>query len=457
MKDNSKLLSGLQELKQFVKKLPDTRFIDTIFIDLCGIVRGKRFGRDEFENIFTSGVLLPHSTYFLDVLGHCNNPLGMGVTDGDPDGIGVPLPGTLVACPWTDEPTAQVLMSMRNEDGSPSAVDPRNVAARVVEKFSELGLTPVVAFELEFYLLDKERDARGLPQTSVSAMTGERENTTQVYGIAELDGHTKFFAAVEDAARAQNVPTSVATTEFAPAQYEINLRHTDLPLVAADHCALLRHIVKSVAIRHGLNATFMSKPFAHLSGSGMHVHISLLDKDGKNVFDDGGASGSDTLRYAIGGLKATMAESFAIFAPNINAYRRFAPRIYVPVTKSWGLNNRSVAFRIPSGSTNSRRVEHRVAAADANPYLVLASLLAGVHHGLSNKIDPGPPSDGNACTVVDPDLPLDFDMALDRLRQSRVLASYIDPYYIELYCETKRGELEKFRRHLSPLEYDWYL
>ncbi len=457
MKDNSKLLSGLQELRQFLKKHPDTRFIDAIFIDLCGIVRGKRFGRSEFEKIFTSGVLLPHSTYFLDVLGHCNNPLGMGVTDGDPDGIGVPLAGTLVACPWAEEATAQVLMNMRNEDGSPSAVDPRNVATHIIEKFSELDLTPVVAFELEFYLLDKKRDARGFPQASVSAMTGERENTTQVYGIAELDGHAKFFAAVEDAARAQNVPTSVATTEFAPAQYEINLHHTDSPLLAADHCALLRHIVRSVAIRHDLSATFMSKPFLHLSGSGMHVHISLLDKDGKNIFDDGSAWGSDTLRFAIGGMQATMAESFAIFAPNINAYRRFAPRIYVPVNKSWGLNNRSVAFRIPSGSTNARRVEHRVAAADANPYLVLASLLAGVHHGLSNKIDPGPPSDGNACTVVDPDLPLDFDMALDELRQSKILASYIDPNYIELYCETKRGELEKFRRHVSPLEYDWYL
>ena len=457
MKDNSKLLSGLQELNQFLEKHPDTQFIDAIVIDLCGIVRGKRFGRDEFDQIFTSGVLLPHSTYFLDVLGHCNNPLGMGVTDGDPDGTAVPLPGTLVSCSWTEAPTAQVLMNMRNEDGTPSAVDPRNVAARVIDKFSELGLTPVIAFELEFYLLDKKRDAQGLPQASVSVMTGERENTTQVFGIAELDGHANFFAAVEDAARAQNVPTSVATTEFAPAQYEINLHHTDSPLIAADHCALLRHIIKSVATRHGLNATFMSKPFADLSGNGMHVHISLVDGDGKNVFDDGSSRGSETLRHAIGGMMATMADSFAICAPNVNAYRRFAPHIYVPVTKSWGLNNRSVAFRIPSGSTNARRVEHRVAGADANPYLVLAVLLAGVHHGLVNKIDPGPPADGNACTVVDPDLPLELDKALDRLTQSKTLASYIDPHYIALYCETKRGEMEKFRRHLSPLEYDWYL
>ncbi|MDH3670377.1 MAG: glutamine synthetase family protein [Gammaproteobacteria bacterium] len=457
MKDNSKLLSGLQELEQFLEKYPDTRFIDAILVDLCGIVRGKRFGRDEFDNIFTSGVLLPHSTYFLDVTGHCNNPLGMGVTDGDPDGTAVPVPGTLVSCPWTEAPTAQVLMNMRNEDGTPSAVDPRNVAARVIDKFSELGLTPVIAFELEFYLLDKERDARGFPQASVSAITGERENTTQVFGIAELEGHAKFFAAVEDAARAQNVPTSVATTEFAPAQYEINLHHTDLPLIAADHCALLRHIIKSVATRHSLNATFMSKPFADLSGNGMHVHISLVAKDGKNVFDDGSASGSDALRYAIGGLMTTMADSFAIFAPNVNAYRRFRPHTYVPVTKSWGLNNRSVACRIPSGSANARRVEHRVAGADANPYLTLAVLLAGVHHGLVNKIDPGPSSDGNACTVADPNLPLDLDKALNRLATSTTLASYIDPHYIELYCATKRGEMEKFRRHLPPLEYDWYL
>jgi glutamine synthetase len=447
----------VDELSRFLNEHPDTRYIDAIFVDLCGIVRGKRIPREESEKIYDSGVQIPHSVYLLDVTGYNANPCGRGFGDGDPDGVGMPVPGTLAVVPWAQQPSGQVLMTLANGDGSPSIVDPRNVAARVLRRFAELGLRPVIAFELEFYLLDRERDDNNRPQAPVCPITGQRETATQVYSISELDTRAAFLDDVVASCKTLGVPASVATAEFAPAQYEINLHHVESPLVAADHCALLRHAIKSIATRHGLAATFMAKPFDDLTGNGMHLHLSLVDADGRNVFDDGTATGSAQLHHAIGGLQAAMAESFAVFAPNVNAFRRFAPNLYVPVTKDWGVNNRSVAFRIPAGPSNARRIEHRVAGADANPYLVLAAILAGVDHGLINQLDPGAPAIGNACAQADADLPLQWHEALQRLELGSILNDYIGREYLEIYGAAKQAEMARFNQYTSAREYDWYL
>lgn len=446
-----------QEYERFLDEHPEARVIDAITIDLCGIVRGKRYPRGDLENLYTAGLAIPYTVYLLDVTGDSSDPCGRGFTDGDPDGILVPVPGSLVSVPWADEPRGQVLMTMTEPGGTPSMIDPRNVAAHVLERFEALGLRPVLAFELEFYLLDKECDAQGLPQPPVSPVTGKRESSTQVYGINELDGFAAFFQEVGRAGQIQNVPASIATSEFAPGQYEINLRHVDEPLTGADHCSLLRNIVQRVAKRHEMEASFMAKPFPELTGNGMHVHLSLLDGDGRNVFDDGSELGSETLRHAVAGMMETMSQAMAIYAPNVNAFRRFGPNLYVPVSRSWGTNNRSVAFRIPVGEGRNRRIEHRMASADANPYLVLAAILAGAHHGIANKLDPGPDSSTNACDEVDPDLPLSWLAALDRMQGSELMVDYLTKEYVDLYCETKRGELRRFEDHISPREYEWYL
>ena len=447
----------VEELEKFLVEYSDTEFVDAIFIDLCGIVRGKRYPRSDAKKLFTAGLQIPYSIYLLDVTGMNSDACGRGFSDGDPDGTAMPIPNTLAPVPWSESPSAQVLMSMNDDDGNPSMVDPRNVAAAVLERFGELKLHPILAFELEFYLLDKNRDAQGRPQAPISPLTGQRESTTQVYGITELGGFSGFFRDVEQASKLQCVPATVATSEFAPGQYEINLRHEASPLEAADHCALLRNIIKCVAQRHGMEATFMSKPFIDQTGNGMHVHLSLVDGDGHNVFDNNTESGSEVLRQVIAGMQAIQAEAMAIFAPNINAYRRFGPNLYVPVNKSWSVNNRSTAYRIPIGPGESRRVEHRIAGADANPYLVLSALLAGAHYGLVNKLDPGPASEGNASENVDPDLPLDWGKALTTLEQSNVMSSYLGHEYTDLYCATKREEMKSFNQHISPREFNWYL
>jgi glutamine synthetase len=445
------------ELEQFLAEHPDVEYVDGIFVDLCGFVRGKRYPRAEAEKLFKSGLQIPYSIYLLDVTGANTDPGGRGFSDGDPDGTALPLADTLVPVPWSARPGAQVLMTMLDQEGRPSMVEPRNVALHVAQRFGELGLRAVIAFELEFYLIDPERGPHGCPQPAISPATGQRERSTQVYGIEELGAFSRFFQEVERACLAQKVPATVAPSELAPAQYEINLRHMEPPITAADHCALLRNIVRCTARQHGTDATFMSKPFVDETGSGMHVHLSVLDEHGRNRFDDGTSNGSDALRHAIGGLQATMAEAMAIFAPDLNAYRRFGPNLFVPVTKSWGYNNRSVAFRVPGGAGADRRIEHRVAGAEANPYLVLATVLAGAHYGIVNRIDPGPPSGGNAGAEADPDLPLCWDRAIERLERAQILREYLGAEYIGLYCATKRNELASFNAHVSPLEYEWYL
>ncbi len=457
MSNSSADKARLAELAAFLDAHPQVDHVDACLVDVCGIIRGKRFPRADLEKLFRSGLQFPCSTYLLDVTGHCADACGRGISDGDPDGLCLPIPGTLVPTPWVGESAGQVLVTMTEGDGVPAMMEPRNVAAAVYRRFSELGLTPVIAFELEFFLLDEVADANGRPQPPLSPLTGLRDESTQVYGVDEVNGFAELFSDMERAAVAQNIPASVTTAEFAPGQYEINLRHVDAPLEAADHCALLRHMVKGVARRRGIRATFMPKPFADRSGSGMHVHMSLLDGDGRNIFDDGSVAGSEALKHAIGGMLATMSDAMAVFAPGINGYRRFGPRLYVPVTRSWGVDNRSVALRIPTGSPASRRFEHRVAGADANPYLVLAVLLAGVHHGLSEKIDPGPMWQGSACEEVDEQIPFDLPSALARLRGSAILGSYLGDPYVELYCATKEAELASFLDHITPREYQWYL
>ncbi len=457
MKDGTLATRSPEELKAYLAEHPQTEYVDGILVDLCGIIRGKRYPIADAAKLYSSGLQLCESVYLLDVTGANTDPAGRGFTDGDPDGTLFPIPGTLVPVPWADTPRAQVLMTMTDPDGAPAPVDPRNVAQRVLSRFDRMGLKPVVAFELEFYLLDQTRGPDGRPLAPISPATGRRETALQVYGIQEIDGFADFLRDVEAAGQAQGVPANVATAEFAPGQYEINLRHVDDALKAADHGALLRHIIKSVARRHGMDASFMSKPFSDQTGNGMHVHVSLLDKSGHNVFAADDPLGSEVLHNAIGGLGAITAEAMAIFAPNVNAFRRFGPNLFVPVNSSWGTNNRSVAFRIPGGPPDSRRIEHRFAGAEANCYLTLAAILAGIHYGITNKIDPGPASSGNACDKVDPDLPMDVPTSLARMENAKILGDYLGADYLKLYAATKRHEHRDFNAEITAREYAWYL
>ncbi len=445
------------EFDSLLRAQPDLQYIDAVLVDICGTLRGKRLPVAEAGRLFESGMQIPKSIYMMDAHGEMTNPFGRGVSDGDPDGTSWPIPGTVARIGGSGTPRAQVLMTLRNDDGSPDPAEPRALVEHIVEMFAALNLAPVAALELEFYLVDIARDADGLPQPPLCPRNGTRERGASVYGIDDLDRYESFLDGLATAARMQGVPLSAASKEYAPGQFEANLKHQTKVVSAADHAVFLKQIVKAAAHAHGFQATFMAKPYADRPGSGLHIHLSIVDQHGHNIFDNGTEDGSDQLRHAIAGLQALMPESMALFAPNVNSYRRFQPDMFAPVNRRWGYNNRSTGLRVPTGPGEARRVEHRVAGADANPYLALAGVLAGALHGLTTKADPGKPAVGNVSREPDMALAFTLDDALAKLDQAAALKTYLGEEALALYRETKRIEAQRLRRVITAAEYDWYL
>jgi len=340
---------------------------------------------------------------------------------------------------------------------TPFFADPRYVLQRIVERFSELGLKPVSAFELEFYLIDQE-NLTGRPQPPRSPMSGKRPNSVQVYSMDDLDEYAEFLEDVIEAAHEQDIPADAIVAESAPGQFEVNLHHVDDPVKACDYNVLLKRVIKNVAYDHEMDTTFMAKPYYDQAGNGMHVHISLVDGDGRNVFAPN-ADGSlgDMLRWAIGGLLETLPQYMAFLCPNVNSYRRFSPSFFVPCAPTWGIDNRTVAVRVPGGDADAMRIEHRLAGADANPYLLMAALLSAIHYGISNKIEPPPQTEGNAYDQHEASLPTNLRDALRELETSEVMKEYIGEEYLDVFVLCKESELEEFEKTISDLEYMWYL
>jgi glutamine synthetase len=359
---------------------------------------------------------------------------------------------TLRPVPWR-EGTAQVLGGVRDRNGDPFFADPRHLVREAASRFGELGLTPVAALELEFHLLDGELGPDGRPQNARCERLGGRGAETEVFLPERLDDEARFFALVDRYAEAQGVALKSTVCEYAPGQYELNLGHGGDMLRAADEAAMLKRLVKAAARDAGRRATFMAKPFEDQSGSGLHVHLSLLDRSGRNAL----AAEPDLLRHAAAGLLATMAEGMLVWAPNANSYRRLRPGSYAPTAATWGENNRTVAVRVPPGPAAARRVEHRVAGADANPYLVLAAVLAGVHHGIANRLDAPEPVAGNAYEGRHPPLPSSWESAIAAFRRGRALSGYLGARFAELFAAGRESERARFEARVTPTEYAWYL
>ncbi|MBS7662847.1 glutamine synthetase [Pseudomonas lalucatii] len=447
----------LNEANAFLKEHPEVQFVDLLIADMNGVVRGKRIERASLHKVYEKGINLPASLFALDINGSTVESTGLGLDIGDADRICFPIPNTLSNEPWQKRPTAQLLMTMHELDGTPFFADPREVLRQVVQKFDELGLTICAAFELEFYLIDQE-NVNGRPQPPRSPISGKRPHSTQVYLIDDLDEYVDCLQDMLEAAKEQALPADAIVKESAPAQFEVNLHHVDDAIKACDYALLLKRLIKNIAYDHEMDSTFMAKPYPGQAGNGLHVHVSLLDKKtGKNIFTSEDPLQSDVLRHAIGGILDTMPASMAFLCPNVNSYRRFGAQFYVPNAPSWGLDNRTVAVRVPTGSADAVRIEHRVAGADANPYLMMAAILAGIHHGMTNKIEPGEPIEGNSYEQLEQSLPNNLRDALRELDDSEVLNKYISPEYIDIFVACKEAELEEFETTISDLEYNWYL
>lgn len=454
------MTSAQAEARAFLERHPDIESFDLLISDLNGVLRGKRIPRDNLVKAYRHGINLPASLFALDINGNTIEETGLGLATGDSDRVCRPLPGTLMPTPWLREGRqAQLLMTMEETDGRPFFADPRQVLRRVLDGFTKQGLTPVVALELEFYLVDRRRDDLGLAQPPCSPGTGERATQSQLYSISELDEYADFLEEIQRAASEQELPLDTALKECAPGQFEINLIHCADALKACDSAVLLKRLIKGVALNHGFEATFMAKPYGNEAGSGAHVHISLVDGEGRNVFasDDEDPLGMPALKQAVAGLLELMPASMAIFAPNLNSFRRFQPGLYVPMAPSWGYDNRSVAVRIPSGPNAARRIEHRVAGADANPYLMLATLLASVMHGLKRELTPPEAISGNAYEQLEPTLTNSWQQALDLFATNEVLAEALGRDFIHVYHANRLAERAQAMQTVSSLEYDWYL
>lgn len=447
-----------EEVQTFLNTFPETVFVDAVLFDLAGKPIGKRYPLSDIHGLFENGTQFCAGATMLDVTGVCHDVCGIGFSDGDPDAICMPVAGTLKPVPWADKPHAQCLIEMKNtHDPEGWWFDPRSILKRVLSRFTDLGLTPVIACELEFYLIDAARDESGLIKSPAAPATERINEAPRVLSFDKLDEFGSFLHDVDTVCRAQDIPAGAASSEYGRGQYEINLAHTDDAVLACDHALLLRRAVKGVAQKHGYDATFMSFPFANQSGNGLHIHLSLLDQSGNNIFSDAAEDQKSNLEHAIAGLQSTMYESLAIFAPNVNAYRRFAPDNFVPVNHSWDHNNRSVAFRVPLSKASGRRIEHRVAGADANPYLVVAAVLAGIHYGLTRQLNVTDRKSGNAGAEIDPAMPVKLWTALELMRESEFLKEYFGNAYPDAYADIKSAEMDSYFAEITAREYDWYL
>lgn len=448
------------EAKAFLDAHPEIEAFDIVLTDANGIGRGKIVRRHELLGIFENGRHLPISILGLDITGEDVHETGLVWDTGDGDLRAWPIPGTLVPLYGTSPARGQVLMSMYHLDGQPMTSDPRLVLARQVELLAARGLHPAGAFELEFFLLSNERDADGKVQPARAVLDGRRSAKTEVYSVDHLHGMEPLFSDIHAAAKAQGIPAETVISEYAPGQYELTLNYRKDVMRAADDLVMLKRLVRAQARRHGVTACFMAKPIEAYAGSGMHFHVSLQDDAGRNVFTEAtGEKWSPKLLNALGGLIHTMAESMLVFAPHANSWRRFVAQSYAPVAPTWGVNNRSVALRVPAGDARNRRIEHRPSGVDANPYLVAATVLAGIVKGLDEGLDPGPETTGNGYEQPSErsTMPADWRAAIEAARGSDFLKSALGPDLHRTFVAIKQAEYLRVARTVSELDYHLYL
>ncbi|MFG6499255.1 glutamine synthetase family protein [Sulfitobacter sp. 1A13191] len=433
---------------------PEIESIFACVCDLNGTMRGKRVPADQVSKVVEGGLRLPLSIVGMDIWGEDVENSELVFETGDSDGLCDFTGRPLMPITWTTRPTALAMLWMRQENGKPFPGDPRRALAEVAARFKARGLTPVVATELEFYLFDPTEDH---PQAPCSPVTGKRLDSDGALSLDELQHFDEFLNEVYDACELQGIPADAAISENGAGQFEINMRHVDDPLRAADDAVLFKRLVRGIARKHGFAATFMAKPYGDLAGSGFHVHFSLVDENGVNVFDNGGEEGTALMLNAVAGLLATMQQNTLTFAPHENSYRRLLPGAHAPTNVAWGYENRTAAIRIPGGDPKARRIEHRVAGADANPYLVLTSILGGALLGIEQDMQPVAPITGDAYTMKLDNLPLDWATAIDAFRKGPDVPGLFSARLQTMMVECKTQELRKFARQVTHFEYDTYL
>jgi glutamine synthetase len=449
----------LAEAQAFLAAHPEIEAFDIVLHDSNGIGRGKIIRRHELESIYKGGRHMPISILGLDICGEDVHETGLIWDQGDGDLRAWPIPGTLVPLHGTNPARGEVLMSLYTLEGAPMTSDPRHALQAQVDALAQDDLFPAGAFELEFFLLANERDADGRVRPAAAVLDGRKSDKTEVYSVDHLHGMEPLFSEIYAGAAKAGIRAETVISEYAPGQYELTLDYRKNVMQAADDLVRLKRIVRLTARRFGVTACFMAKPIEKYAGSGMHFHVSLQDAKGRNVFAEAeeGKWNAEVL-HALGGMRATMAESMLVFAPHANSWRRFANQSYAPVSTNWGVNNRSVALRIPAGALAARRIEHRPAGVDANPYLVAATVLAALRHGLNHQIDPGPETTGNGYEdAAGTNMPRDWRSAIEAAKASAFLKDALGEDMHRTFCAVKAAEYARVARTIADVDYDLYL
>ena len=399
--------------------------------DLNGQMRGKRLAGDQLAKIEFTGLRMPLSALNLDLWGDDIVGSPLVFASGDSDGQLRVTDRGPVPMPWLAQPTELVPMWMFTDDGHPFGGDPRHALARVLERFHRHGWKAVAAMEMEFTLIQ--------PSADPPRPAAESEGAAQILGVEQIDRFAPVFDDIFDGAAAMGIGLEGAISESGQGQFELNLTHCGA-MRMADDAWLAKQLVRGVARKHGLAATFMAKPCADQAGNAMHAHVSVIDRQGRNLFDNGLRSGGGLMHRAIAGCLACMPASTLVFAPWENSFERIAPGAHAPTGVSWGYENRTTALRIPGGDPAARRIEHRVPGADANPYLVLAGILGAMMIGVEDELTAMEPVIGNAYDQRLLQLPTDWESAITRFSESPKMARIFPRALIENLTATKRQE-----------------
>jgi glutamine synthetase len=437
------------ELEQWLDDRHVTE-IECLVPDLTGVARGKILPRQKFTE--DRGMRLPEAVVAMGVTGEFpeEGPYYDVISPTDQDMHLRPDPGTVRIVPWATDPTAQVIHDCFDKHGQLVPFAPRSVLRRVCDLYAAEGWEPVVAPELEFYLVARNTDP-DVPLKAPIGRSGRAETSRQAYSIDAVNEFDPLFEDVYAYCEKMELNVDTLIHEVGAGQMEINFFHAH-PLGLADEVFFFKRTVREAALRHDMFATFMAKPIAGEPGSAMHIHQSIVEKlTGRNIFSNPDGSPSQAFYWYIGGLQKYVPAAMALFAPYVNSYRRLVRSNAAPINIQWGTDNRTVGIRSPVATAAARRIENRVIGADANPYAALAATLACGYLGIQQRIEPTPECKGDAY-LGDFQLPRSLGEALALLRNAKDLASVLGESFVTVYTEVKEIEYAEFMKVISPWE-----
>jgi len=428
--------------------------IECITPDQAGVARGKMMPSKKFTS--NTSLALPSAVFMTTISGgYPEDGNGFHYPEDDGDLKLLPDLSTLTAVPWEEDPTAAVICDLVHQDGRSVEFTPRNVLKRVLAAYDERGLRPVVAPEIEFYLVRKNPDP-DYPLTPPVGRSGRPIGGGAGYSIAGVNEFDELIDDIYHFSERQGLEIDTLIHEEGAGQLEINLRHGN-PIELADQVFMFKRTIREAALKHEIYATFMAKPIQGQPGSAMHIHQSVVDKKtGKNIFSAEDGSETDAFFHFIGGMQKHVPNALVMFAPYVNSYRRLTQQASAPVNNKWGYDNRTTAFRVPRSDPAARRVENRIPSSDANPYLALAASLACGLLGMTKKIKAEPPvlTTANAAEI---DLPRSLLEAVDLFEGDTELCALLGKSFAATYAAIKRAEFETFMEVISPWEREYLL